>query len=251
MAIASQISAAELNRIVSGLFVNQTFEVALVNAGGSGYSPESTDDTEFMENEVPDGTGGYTRQIISFTSGDIAPYSDQGVGLETKAAVFEHDGSAQTINFSHVVLLRGQGNIDVISGIATEVPITTTDEKMLDGTYLSVPTFSSGIGEGATLDIVINNEGVNGINDYQISLVQRGRNYEEDDMLEVTPATLVALGACNVDLGSIFVKVNEIRDGGGTIVSASQTATPVILGNGNEAVFYFNNKVFGFSDSDD
>lgn len=250
MAIASTISAAELARIVQDQFVNKSFEVALVNASGASYSAETTVDADFMLNEVSTGTGGYARQIVSWEGADVAPYSDSGIGLATKVAVFTHDGSVNTINFTHVVLLRGVGNIDELAAAASSVPTNVGADTMLDGTYLSLPTNTAGNGEGATVDIEIINNGANGINDYTVTLVNRGRGYLATDSIEITPASLIAAGACTVDLGSIVVPVQAIRNDGGTIVSATETATPVILGNGNEAVFYFNNKVFGFADGD-
>lgn len=249
MAIASSISANELARIVQDQFVDKSFEVALVNANGASYSPETTVDADFMLNEVTDGTGGYTRQVLSWEAGDVAPYSDSGIGLATKVAVFTHDGSVNTINFTHIVLLRGVGNIDTLGASASGAPTTATD-VMNDGTYLSMPTTTAGNGEGATVDITIINNGATGITDYTFTLVNRGRNYAATDVLEITPATLIAAGACSVDLGSLLIPITAIRDDGGTIVSATASATPVILGNGNEAVFYFNNKVFGFADGD-
>lgn len=251
MAISSSISASELARILQAQYVGQTFEVALVNSGSASYNPETTIDSEFLQFEVSEGVGGYQRQVISFEQTDVAPYSDKGLGLATKVAKFTHDGSAQTINFSHVVLVRGQGNIWGLAEDPSGLPTIVEDnnEVMTAGFYRALPTLSTGTGRGATLDIEVFGFG-DEPDDYVITLNNRGRGYEAGDSIEVTGATLVAAGAAPIDLGSITILVTEVQEDGGTIVSASATATPVILGNGNEAVFYFNNKIFGFADAD-
>ena len=251
MAISSSISASELARILQAQYVGQTFEVALVNSGSATYNPETTIDAEFLQFEVPDGVGGYQRQVISFEQTDVAPYSDKGLGLATKVAKFTHDGSAQTINFSHVVLVRGQGNAKAINEDATTLPTINqgSGEVMNAGLYRALPTLSGGTGSGATLDVEITDFGEDADN-YEFTLNARGRGYQVGDTIEVTGATLVAAGAAPIDLGPIVIAITEVQENGGTIVSASATATPVILGNGNEAVFYFNNKIFGFADAD-
>ena len=121
---------------------------------------------------------------------------------------------------------------------------------MIDGTYIGLPVASNGTGEGCTLDVVIENSGANGISDYTVTINDPGFGYELADSIEITPATLVAVGACAVDLGSILMAPATIQTSVNQIVSASPTASPVVLGNGNEAVFYFNTKLFGFADAD-
>ena len=249
MAIASLISAGELATTVQERFVGKVFEVALVNSGGAAYSPETTVDADFMAQEVTVGTGGYKRQTIRYDFVDLAPYSDSGIGLATKAAVFPHDGSANTINFSHVVLLRGDGNVTSISA-PVSTPTNSGGDTMVDGVYLGLPTSTNGTGSGCTLDITISNVGANGSSDYEVVVNDPGMDYEIGDSIEITPATLVAAGACNVDLGSLTFTSVTIQETGNPIVSASPTASPVVLGNGNEAVFYFNTKLFGFADAD-
>lgn len=250
MAIASLVSAGELAATVQDRFVDNVFEVALVNSGGATYSPENTVDTEFMSQEVTVGLGGYSRQTIQYTFADVAPYSDSGVGLATKAAVFAHDGSPNTVNFSHVVLLRGNGNVTSLALAPVSTPTNDGADTMVDGTYIGLPTVTTGTGSSCTLDVTIANNGANGGADYTITVNDPGFGYEIGDTIEITPAVLVATGACSVDLGSIVITASIVQESANTIVSASPTASPVVLGNGNEAVFYFNTKVFGYADAD-
>lgn len=249
MAIGSLISATELAATVQARFIDQVFEVALVDSGGASYSPENTVDATFMANEVGD-VGGYRRQTIQYDFGDLSPYSDSGIGLATKAAVFDHDGSANTINFSHVVLLRGNGNVTAVGAAPVSVPVNSGGNTMINGTYIGLPTATNGTGEGCTLDVVIENSGANGISDYTVTINDPGFGYELVDSIEITAPTLVAVGACAVDLGSILLAPADVQTTSNQIVSASPTASPVVLGNGNEAVFYFNTKLFGFADAD-
>lgn len=250
MAIASLISAGELAATIQSRFVNQIFEVALVSSGGAAYNPELSNDVEFMEQEVAVGTGGYSRQTFRYEFSDLAPYSDSGIGLATKAAVFPHDGSATTISFSHVVLLRGNGNVTLASSVPPTFPTNSGGDTMVDGFYAGLPTVTNNAGAGCTLNVTIANNGANGASDYTIEIDDPGIGYEVGDQLEITPAVLVAAGACGVDLGSLTTLAQAVQTTNNQIVSASPTASPVVLGNGNEAVFYFNTKLFGFADAD-
>lgn len=250
MAIASLISSGELAATVQSRFINQIFEVALVNSGGAAYNPELSSDIEFMEQEVAVGVGGYRRQTFQYTYSDLAPYSDSGIGLATKAAVFPHDGSSTTISFSHVVLLRGNGNVVSTSATPPTLPVNSGANVMINGFYPGLPTVTNGTGSGCTLNVAIVNNGANGASDYTIEVEDPGLGYEAGDQLEITPATLVAAGACTIDLGSIITLTQGVQQTNNQVVSASPTASPVVLGNGNEAVFYFNTKLFGFADAD-
>ena len=106
MAVPSQVSAKELDRVARLSYVNQAFRVALVDAPGSDF--EADDDISVvLANEVTEGLGGYQRQQIGFLTADLSAYEDGKQTLARKAATFTHNGNAgETIRFSHVVLIN-------------------------------------------------------------------------------------------------------------------------------------------------
>jgi len=106
MPVPSQVSAAELSRVANEAYINNTFRVALVDSPGSDF--DATDSlATIMANEVTDGLGGYTRQQLGYTAADLDVYNDGKRALARKAATFVHNGNtAETIRFSHVVLLN-------------------------------------------------------------------------------------------------------------------------------------------------
>lgn len=106
MPVPSQVSAAELARVASASYINNTFRVALIDAPGSDF--DATDSlSTVLSGEVTDGLGGYTRQQIGYTQADLDVYNSGKRALARKAAEFAHNGNtAETIRFSHVVLLN-------------------------------------------------------------------------------------------------------------------------------------------------
>ncbi|QNJ25990.1 hypothetical protein SynSYN20_01663 [Synechococcus sp. SYN20] len=87
-------------------YINNTFRVALVDAPGSDF--DATDSlSTILANEVTSGLGGYSRQQIGYTSADLDSYNNGRRALARKAATFVHNGNtAETVRFSHVVLLN-------------------------------------------------------------------------------------------------------------------------------------------------
>lgn len=105
MPIASRVSSYELDRIASEAYVNQVFKVLLVDSPGSTFDADDPLGT-VVANEVQEGLGGYVRQQIGFTTGDIGLYEDGKVPFARKAATFVHNNApAQAVRFSHVVVL--------------------------------------------------------------------------------------------------------------------------------------------------
>lgn len=105
MPIAARVSSTELNRIATTAYVNRNFKVALVDAPGSTFDADDPLAT-VIANEVTEGLGGYARQQIGFTSGDIGLYTDGTIPFGRKAATFVHNNEpGQSYRFSHVVVL--------------------------------------------------------------------------------------------------------------------------------------------------
>lgn len=106
MAIAATVGAEELKRIATATYVNQAFKVCLIDAPGSTFDADDPFAT-VIAYEVQAGLGGYTRQQIGFTTGDIGLFENGTVPFARKAATFVHNNQpAQAYRFSHVVLLN-------------------------------------------------------------------------------------------------------------------------------------------------
>lgn len=238
MTVLATVSAQEHLTLLTNNYISQYFEVILLDAPGEVYEPGSTIDETFLQNEVVTGTGGYRRKVFTYEVTDIAAYTDRGMGLVTKTATFAHDGSLTPINFTHVGLLRGTGNV---SGIFESLSSEPTAGN--DGTYLNVPTTTSGNGYGATLDIV-----VTGGNTFTATIGYPGYGYEDVDNLNVADSVLASLGIITAGAGGLSVSIETVTvDNAGHIVSIAPTTDAISLANGNEAVFYFNVKHFGYS----
>ena len=88
MAISAKVSAIELEDQVRNRFVDHYLEAILINLPGADYVPGDPGmDAMLLAGEVPLGTGGYRRQVIKYTTGDVSTYTDDGIALSNKAAV--------------------------------------------------------------------------------------------------------------------------------------------------------------------
>ena len=155
MAIAAKISSTELVDQVLDRFVGKYLEARLIDAAGTAYLPGDTSDSQFLGFEVPLERGGYRRQVIGFSGGDVLGYSDDGVALSTRATVFAHDGSSTSIDFSHVVLCWSGGNVTTLN-----YDSNPTAGDSVDGTYTNVPIDSTiGTGNSMVVDITVSNNG--------------------------------------------------------------------------------------------
>ena len=238
MAISANISSAEVAASVTQRYVGQYFEAALINAPGIIYTPGITSDNTFMAFEVAKGTAGYSREVISYGSGDVSAYEDKGVALATKVTVFPHDGTSTTIDFTHVARLWGLGNI-VSLGAATSEPA-----QGIGGIYTGLPTETDGSGSGMVIDLTINN------NVFVYSIAKSGSGYSTSDVVTILAADLITAGAVGIDeTTNVTLPVDTISTGtnGGQVVAVVQPTTAVVLSSGNEAVFYWNLKTFGAS----
>jgi len=243
MTIAAKISATELTAQVTNRFADSYFEARLIDASGTTYIPGVTSDASFLAFESPIGTGGYKRAIINWSASDVQAYSDDGVALTQRAAVFAQDGSANTINFSHVALVWSSGNASGVSAVSG-APASGGD-----GVYSGLlPTSTSGAGVGATFDLSVINGGVSAAN-YAVSIKSPGYGYSASDTITISNAALQSAGVTTEVTGDLVFSITSVATSSeaGSILSVAQTASPVVVSGGNEAAFYFNLKQFGFN----
>lgn len=242
MAIAAKISSAELTAQVSNRFVGNSFEARLISATGTTYLPGITDDASFLGFEVPLGTGGYQRQVISYALADLTAYTDDGVALSTKATIFPQDGGATSIDFSHAVLVWSTGNILTLG------TVSTAPSAAVNGVYTNIPVSSTdGSGAGLTVNLTVSNSGAS-TSDYSLAVVSAGYDYAAADALVFTEGVLAGLGIVSAGAGNLALAVGTVNapSDAGQILSVAQTTSSVILSGGNEAVFYWNLKQFGY-----
>lgn len=206
MSIAAAINKKELTKSVSLQFVNQSFQVALVNAPGTVYNPGATVTATFLANEIAEGTGGYTRQVISYLPADLQTYADEGVPLARKAATFTHNGGATTYQFTHVALLRVAVGTGSISG--TTMTITAQSSGLFEAGYALRGT---GITSGTSVSTILT--GTGGVGTFTVSSSQN-----------VASTTIT----------------------GAEIVSVAPLSSQALMSDGNQAVFYFDLKQFGY-----
>jgi len=249
MALASKISATELTAQVTNRFQDKYIAGILINAPGFTYSPGTSDDAAFLalEPTLTNGVGaaGYKRQIISFSSGDIAAYSDGGVGLAQKATVFAHDGGATALEFTHAALIWSSGNITAASSTAT-VP-----SAGVNGTYLNLPIdATSGSGVNATFDLTITNGGA-AQGDWTVTINKAGYDYAALDTIDISEATLVSAGAVSASAGLLRIQADTVNTdaNAGNLITSAKTTNPASLIAGYEAAFYWNLKQYGFYES--
>lgn len=240
MAIAAAVSAAELDAQVNALYVDNIYEARLIYAPGTVYQPGITNDATFLVFEVAQGTAGYERQTIGYVSGDVGTYADDGVALATKASVFAHDGGGTTLDFSHVVLVSGNGNVLTL-GANTVKPTAA-----VNGTYTDIPVTTAGAGRGLTVDLVITNAGA-ALTDYAVTVKNGGTGYLAAEALQIPEATLVSIGAVLAGAGTLDFPVATVYSSSERILAVAQTAATVQLSAGNEAAFYWNLKQYSFT----
>ena len=239
MAIAAKISPAELTALVTNRYVGKYYEARLINAPGTSYVPGTTTDVTFLGNEVTQGTGGYERQVINIVGGDVSAYSDDGVALATKATIFTHDGGSTQITFSHVALVEGNGNVSAL-GTNSAAP-----SAGVNGTYTALPTITGGSGRGCTVNLTIQNSGA-ASTDYILTIQNAGTGYAAADTIQVQESALVAAGAVSASAGGITTTASTVHTSSEQLLAVAQTASTVNLTGGNETIFYWNLKQFGY-----
>ena len=248
MTIAAKVSATEIDEILRGRYVGGYFEGRLINSPGTTYVPGGgVADSVWLSNEVTLGTGGYARQLINFESSDVSNYADGGVSLAQKATTFAHDGGATPINFTHVALVWSDGNVTALTA-ATGRPsgMATTTEA-----YTNIPVESAtGSGVGLTVDLEVTNGGAS-LSDFILTINKPGYGYAASDVLFIPNSTLLALdpttGNNELDFG---VSAVNTQANAGELFTITKPATAISLTAGNEAVFYWNVKQYGFYSQD-
>lgn len=234
MTLAAKISATELTRQVTTAFVDKYFEAALINAPGVVYNPATADDAVFLASELDPGPGGYYRQPIYYSQSDLRVYADDGVAMAPKAATFSHNGNnSEPLTFTHVAFLRGSGNIIELSTVSDE-PSSGT----VDGVYDDVP-IESVSGYGATCTLTISGSV------HSVAIKSPGYGYSEGQGLQIGGQTLQLIGAGDGSAPVLF-SATQVSLNGGSIVSVASPTSSVLLQDGNQAVFYFNLKQFGY-----
>lgn len=235
MTIAAKISSAELDRQVRAGYADQFFEVSLLNAPGVVYEPATSDDAIFAATELAPGFGGYYRQVLYFSDSDVLAYADDGITLSTKAAIFTHNGNnSEALSFTHVVLQRGSGNVLALGAVQSN-PTTGT----VDGVYEDVP-ISSASGFGATCQLTVSGSV------HTVALIESGYGYTSGQAVSITGQTLQLIGANTTASDPVNFSIFEATTGDGNFVSVARPDSPVLLQGGNQAVFYYNLKQFGF-----
>ena len=233
--VASDVFTYNITDSGSGYKVNDviTISEAVLVAAGAVEAGAGNIDLTVAAVAVP---GGYQRQVIGYYSGDVSTYSDGGVAMIQKATVFAQDGSPTPITFSHVALVTSSGNV-LTTGAPSAEPSPVTD-----GTYQALPaTTITGGGEGLKIDLEI----VSNVSTVTIS--NAGRNYAAGDEVTVSESVLVAAGAGAVGCGPLSFEVATVQTGPENIFSVAKATNQVVLGGGNEAVFYWNLKLFNQS----
>lgn len=170
------------------------------------YVPGTTVTYQFMADEIEDAVAGYARQSFSYVSGDVSAYVDDGIPLARKAVTFSHDSSSSTYDVTHVALLRVNEVTASISGTTLNVTAAASN-SIATGQVVTGSTVSRGTG------IISLGSGTGGTGTYVLSSSQ-----------SVASATLY---------------VSEI-------VSIAPLASTATMSDGNDAVFYFDLKQYGY-----
>ena len=243
MAISSRISSAELESQVSNRFVGKWIQVCLADAPGLNYIPGNPGDDGILLGAEVDGTtvSSYSRRVIGYAPGDVSTYTDDGIALATKAAIFEHDGLGDPIDFTHVFLVWAVDPVATL-GANTSGPSTAND-----GDYTAnFPVSTTGNGSGMLVNITVANGGA-ALTDYTLTVVNGGGYYAPGDTLTVAGADLVSAGVTDEVTDLVFSVGTIISNPeANNVISVSRMTSPVTLSNGQQAGFYFNLKQFGY-----
>lgn len=126
MPVPSIVHSNEIARVATASYLNQNFEVALIDSPGSDFDADDSF-ASIMNGEVADGLGGYTRQSIGFVTADLGSFEAGKRPLARKAATFQHNNAVnQAIRFSHVAIINPTGN-DIVSVTKLASRATLTD----------------------------------------------------------------------------------------------------------------------------
>ena len=273
MTIAAKVSAAELDSQVRANFENEWFEVALINSATpydiqlDVWDESNTSGGTNIYSFELDGLGGtravpgagtfngYGRRSYQYVSADVQAYGDQGVPLARKASIFSHNGyGTGAFSFTHAVLLHSGNGHATALGAVTAVPTGSASFTATGAEeYKNLPA-TGGTGQGLTVNLQILNSGI-ATTDWVVTLVNAGTGYTAADTVSIPEDTLQSAmnnngGTLTGDLTFSVSTVNAVATApGGTrdIVSVAKTDSLVTLTAGNEAVFYWDLKLFGYN----
>lgn len=244
MTIAAKITPTELVGQVTDRFVDQYFIVKLLNSEGMSYTPGVQEELAFVNNNaLTPGTFGYNPQLFSYSAADVGNYADAGVGLLQKQCIFSHDGSNSQYSFTHCSVQWANGVILGISADPAALPLGVIP----DGLYENLPVTSDGSGFGATVNLTVNNT-LAGELAYSIVMNSPGFDYSLSDVVEISSATLAAVGAGDGSQGPIglILETLFLPSNANDVFAIAPTDGLVTLANGNESAFYFNLRQFGY-----
>ena len=243
MTISAKVAGTELQDGMNSRFGGAYFEAVLLNASGVSYDPgnDDTQNSTFISTYEAPSSGGYERQVIGWDVLSAGAYSDDGVAMPQRTVVFEQDGSANNIVFTHMALVWGSGNITALS-TATGIPGGGDN-----GTYLNLPATGSLSGRNASIDIVVTNGGA-AIGDWALTVNSPGYGFAASEVLTIQNSDLVAAGLNPVNSNPLTCTVASVYNPteAGNILSVAQVDGQVTITNGNSAAFYVNLKQFGF-----
>ena len=273
MTIAAKVSAAELDAQVRASFENKWFEVALINsaapydiendvwnegntAGGTNIYSFELDGLGGTKAAAGAGTAnGYGRRAFEYVAANVQGYNDKGIPLARKTTVFSHNGyGTGDFTFTHAVLLHsGNGHATALGAVTANPTGSAAFTATGVREYKNLPV-TGGSGQGLTIDLQILNTGTNST-DWVVTLVNPGTGYTASDSVTVPEDTLQS--ALNNNGGTLtggltfpITTVNAAAAAaGGTrdIVAVAKTDSAVTLTAGNEAVFYWDLKLFGYN----
>jgi hypothetical protein len=102
-------------------------------------------------------------------------------------------------------------------------------------------------GDNLLVNLTISNSGA-ATTDYALTIAAPGYGFEDGDTVTILDGTLAGLGAIAGGAGNLVFTVATTTQNAdaGNILSVAETSSAVILNGGNEAVFYWDLKQFGF-----
>jgi hypothetical protein len=187
--------------------------------------------------------GGEIREVGSFNTTTAFTASQTGAAVTISGgsgtgatATVDTDSSGDVVS----VAITGNG-----SNYVTGDTITITEVGGTPG----VATATVTVVDGANLlvDLTISNSGA-ATTDYALTIAAPGHGFEDGDAVTILDGTLAGLGAITGGAGDLVFSVatTSTDANSGNILSVAETASAVVLTGGNEAVFYWDLKQFGF-----
>jgi hypothetical protein len=102
-------------------------------------------------------------------------------------------------------------------------------------------------GANLTVDLTITNGGAS-TTDYALTIATPGYGFADGDFVLISDGTLAGLGAITGGAGDLVFSLatTNTSTNAGNLLSVAETDSAVVLNGGNEAVFYWDLKQFGF-----